>query len=477
VTRVPALFAALVVGLALGAGLHHATGSSAPLTGSDPLVITIVSPAPNSTVTTTTPTLAAEFTDHVAQIDPASVSVFVDGINETATDLVVVTQTSVTYTVPSILRLPDGPNNASITASDVARHSATVFWTFTVAPAPATPFNPLSGVKPTTILLYIGIAAALAGGAVGGYILFLKMTTRFTLRRYFATHPVQKDYLVLYLPIAVAFIVLLVGLSYVLSTPSLPSDAEDYVFIIATFVALTPWGLDARQEMLRVRAFERAFAQFLFEMADAMRGGIDPAKALVELAKTHTNILAKQLRIAADSVRLGRPFEAILREMVAPMRSRLISRYAGLIADASSIGGETATVVYRAAKDMDDFVKIEEEREKQLMLPVAVIYIAFAVLMAVLFSLLYIAPTLGTLNVSFLGLGSPLAGSGSSTATAVPKLAIPVLKERFFELMLINALGTGAIIGAFTEGRARYGILHSLGLVAATAVAFLVLFP
>ena len=108
--------------------------------------------------------------------------------------------------------------------------------------------------------------------------------------------------------------------------------------------------------------------------------------------------------------------------------------------------------------------------------PVAVIYIAFAVLMAVLFALLYIAPTLGTLNVSFLGLGSPLA-SGGSAAPAIPKLTVPEMKERFFELMVINALGTGAIIGAFTEGKARFGLLHSLGLAAATAIAFLVLFP
>jgi len=134
-------------------------------------------------------------------------------------------------------------------------------------------------------------------------------------------------------------------------------------------------------------------------------------------------------------------------------------------------------VVYRAAKDMDDFVKIEEEREKQLTLPVAVIYIAFAVLMAVLFSLLYIAPSLGTLNLSFIGASSPLSSGSATGATVVPKISIPVLTERFFELMLINGLGTGAIIGAFTEGRARYGIVHSLGLVAATAVAFLILFP
>jgi hypothetical protein len=125
---------------------------------------------------------------------------------------------------------------------------------------------------------------------------------------------------------------------------------------------------------------------------------------------------------------------------------------------------------------MDDFVKIEDEREKQLMLPVAVVYIAFAVLMAVLFALIYIAPSLGTLNVNFIGT-NPLSTGGNGGAATVPRLDVGSLKERFFELMIINALGTGAIIGAFTEGQARYGILHSLGLVAATAIAFAIVFP
>jgi len=470
-----AALAVVALLIVLGGTVH---GASAPADStSGPLTLTIVNPLPNSTVGSDTPTILVDYTDSAEPLDPNSVAFFVDGVNVTATNLVVVGATTISYSVPSILKLPNGANNASVSVSDTAGHRATVSWTFAVTPAAASSSSPFAGLNPITILTYLGVAAGLSGAGVGGYILYLKRTTRFTFRRYFATHPVRRTYLVLYLPLGLAFIFVLLGLSYVYSTPGLPSNATDYVLILATFIALTAFGIDARREMLRIRAFERAFAQFLFEMADAMRGGIDPAKALVELAKTHTNILAKHLRIASDSVRLGRPFEAILREMVESMHSRLITRYAGLIADASSIGGETATVVYRAAKDMDDFVKIEEEREKQLMLPVAVIYIAFAVLMAVLFALLYIAPTLGTLNVSFLGLGSPVSSSGAASAAAVPKLSFPLLKERFFELMLINALGTGAIIGAFTEGRARYGILHSLALVGATAVAFLVLFP
>ncbi|HXY47470.1 MAG TPA: type II secretion system F family protein [Thermoplasmata archaeon] len=456
----------LSISQARGASPHEAAG---------PLVITPVSPAPNSTTGSTTPTIVATFTDHVAPVNPSSVLIFVDRDNVTGVESVTVSAAKITYVPPSILALHNGVNNVSITATDTSGNTATVFWNFTVnTNLTSTGPSLFSTVKPATIVFYIAIAAAIAGAIVGGYILFLKQTTRFTFRRYFATHHVERVYLVVYLPCLVAFLVVLISLDYVYNTPGLPPQAPDWVFILGLFVALTAFGVDSRHEMHRTKAYERAFAQFLFELADAMRGGIDPAKAIVELSKTQSNIMSKQLRIAADGIRLGRPFESVLRDMAVPMNSPLINRYASLIADATGVGGEIAIVVYRAAKDMDDFVKIEEEREKQLLLPVAVIYIAFAVLMAVLFALIYIAPDLGHLNINFLGT-NPLSG-GAKAAVSVPSLSEATLKERFFELMLINSLGTGAIIGAFTEGRARYGILHSLALVAATAIAFAIVF-
>ncbi len=468
----------LISALALLAPLGNARPAPS---AAGPILISVVSPTPNSTVYSSTPTIVATYNDlGPGSINPSAVYMLVDGQNITGIQGFNVSTTQVSYTPPTIIALNNSNHSVTVLVSDTAGRSASLTWNFTVntnaAPAP----NPLAGLKITTVLVYMGVGAAIALGAVGGYILFLRQTARFTFRRYFATHPVERNYLVIYIPFAVAFAFVLVGLLYVYSTPGLPSNAVDYVFIIAVFIALTLWGIDSRREMMRIRAYERAFAQLLFEMADAMRGGIDPAKAIVELSKTHTNILRKNLRIAADGVRLGRPFDEVLRDMVAPMRSRLITRYAGLIADATSIGGETATVVYRAAKDMDDFVKIEEEREKKLYLPVAVIYIAFGVLTAVLVALLFIAPELGSININFLSSSHPLSSAGSASSSSVapvPHLAFSALKERFFELMLINALGTGAIIGAFTEGRARYGILHSLALVAGTAMVFAILFP
>lgn len=448
-----------------------ASGTAAP----SPITITPTAPLPGTQEPSSTPTIQASFSDTNGQVVPSSVYVIVGPYNITASTGYTVSATAVTAPVPTILPLKPGLYNVTVGAADASGDATNLTWNFTYNPNASVATAPIFSIKAQTILLYIGIGALVAVAAFTGYIWYLKQTARFAFRKYFATHPVQQEYLVLYIPLIIAFVFVLVALDYVTGTPGLPSYSLDLVFIVAIFIALTAYGIDARRQLGRLRAYERAFAQLLFELADAMRGGLDPAKALIELSKTHTNVLKRPLKIAADGLLLGRRFETVIKDMVAPMKSPLINRYATLISEASDVGGETAIVVYRAAKDMDDFVKIEEERSNQLTLPVAVIYIAFAVLMAVLFALLYIAPELGTLNIGFINGGSnALKGAAGSS---LPRLSVETLHERFFELCIINSLGTGAIIGAFTEGRARYGIVHGLALVAATTVAFLFVFP
>jgi len=467
----------VVAAFATGLGGAETAGTH----GADASVISIipVNPAAGETIRSSTPNISATFSDSVGVIDPSSVIIAVDGTNLTGLDTTKITTAGVSCQIPSILALSNGNHSVYIAASDSSGNHAEYSWGFVVNPSAAPPGS-LSGFNLAGVVVFIAVGAALVGAGVGGYILYLKRTRRFTFRRYFATHPVRREYVVLYVPAVLAFVFILLGLLYVLSTPGLPIFAPEYVVVAGLFIALTLFAVDARRQKQKVRAFERAFSQLLFEMADAMRGGIDPAKAILELSKSSSNTLQKPLRIAADGIRLGRPFDAVLSDMVAPMHSSLVSRYAQLIAEASSVGGETSAVVYRAAKDLDDFIKIEVERGKQLLMPVAVLYIAFGVLAAVLFALLYIAPTLGSINVSFVGtnpLAQPGGGGGSTPGATVPKLDATSLKQRFFDLMLILSIGIGAIIGAFTEGKARYGLLHSLGLMLGTIVAFAIIFP
>lgn len=462
----------VVLVLALGAMAPAARAAGPALT------IVPVNPVPGGSVYTQTPQISVYFSDSAGAVDPTKVLMYVDSLNVTALDTTTITPKGINCTIPALLKLSYGNHTVSVSAVDTLGNRNALSWGFNVSTGGGA-VHPIVTINPTTLLFYIALGASLAAAGFGGFIFYLKQTRRFTFKKYFTLHPVRRGYLVLLIPGLLAFAFVLVALIVTYNSPSYPPNTPDYIVVVGIFIGLTAFAIDARREKQRMRAFERAFAQFLFELADAMRGGLDPAKSIIELSKTTTNILRKPMRVAADNLRLGRSLDEVLKSIAAPMRSPLISRYANLVAEGAAVGGETASVVYRAAKDMDDFIKIEVERVKQLVMPVAVLYIAFAVLMAVLFSLLFIAPSLGTINVSILTRGNFQLGAGGAAASTTTAAKIPpsVLRERFFDLMAINALGTGVIIGAFTEGKAQYGLLHSLALLAGTTFAFAILFP
>ncbi len=456
----------LSVVLVLSAGAAKGAGPA--------LEVVPVSPLPGSTVYNQTPAIVAEFVDNTSTVVQGSIAMIVNGINVAGVEGFFTTATTVQYDVNSLLKLHLGQNNVTVMASDQAGNTANYTWNFSVAVAPPKPFS--IAVNPRVLLLDIGIGVAVFAAAFGATYAYVRETRRFTFRRYFAIHPVERGLLTLAIPLFVAFIFTLVALSYVFSNPSLPWYSTEAVLVAALWIGLTAYAIDARRAMNRIRAYERAFAQFLFELADALRGGLDPAKAITELSKTHVDIMQRPLRVAADGIQVGRPFEEVLRNMAAPMGSTLISRYASLIADASTAGGETAIVIHRAAKDMDDFIKIEFERNNQLSLPIAVLYIAYGITLAVLFSLLYLAPSLGSVNLGLITSGSSALG-GTATTSSVPRLSVAGLRDDFLYLGLIISIGTGAIIGAFTEGKVKYGLLHSLALALATVIAFAIIFP
>jgi flagellar protein FlaJ len=241
--------------------------------------------------------------------------------------------------------------------------------------------------------------------------------------------------------------------------------------VIVIFIAIAPYAIESQIERRLTGKYEKAYAQLLFEIADAMRGGLDPTKAIIELSKTDTSILKKRLKIAADNIRIGRPFHEVMPAMARDIKSELVQRYATIIGETSRIGGDPAIVIHRAAKDLDDFIKINKERRRQLTTQATIVYIAVAVLLIVLYQLIILFPSLGSIDLNLLGT-SNLEKIGPS---AISRMSIIEVKQRFFDLCLINAVGTGTVIGAFIDGHFKYGLIHSLILTAVSAVFFVFL--
>lgn len=436
-----------------------------------PPTITIITPERQATVNTTTPLIEVTYTDEESGIDVTSITFVVDGIDVTSFDETEYDDTSLTYRPPELLRLEDGNHTVQLSVADNEENTQVINWEFYVD----TTLQEIEeeGIDLFTIIYYILLGSIIVFIAFILYILYLKKTKNFTFHKYFIQHPVQKEYIAIYLPLVIAFTFTILSLAYVTSTPDLPQFSLEYVIVIGIFIGVTPYAIDSQLERRLTLKYERAFSQFLFEMADAMRGGLDPTKAIIELAKTETGVLKHHIQRAADNIKLGRPFDEVMGAMVRPIKSDLIQRYARLIGETSKVGGETAQVIHRTAKDMDDFIKINQERRRQLTSQVTTIYIAFAVLLVVLYQLITMFPSLGNIDIGLLGTSDiESAGQGANLGA---QMSVLTMKRRFFHLVLINSFGTGLIIGEFIEGKIKFGLVHSLIMITASVLFFAIL--
>jgi len=459
----------LVIGCLLLLCLAAQTGMAQD---DSPPTVTFVAPGPGNETRNQTPLLIISYSDP-SGINTGSVSLTVDlGVYEadvTEWESTRITESNIIFSYPESNRLDDGNYTVTVSVSDMEGNTASQTWTFyvntTTSPSEETALNLFQ------YAVYALIGAGIGGLALAVYILYLKKTKDFTFRKYFVQHPVQREYLVIYLPAVAALLFVIVGFAFVGSDPSPVSYAYEYVIIAGVLIGIGVYAVDAQLERRRVDKYERAFSQFLFELADVCRGGIDPTKGIIELSKTDTSIIQDHLQRAADSIRIGRPLDEVLQRMVRPMKSDLIRRYTSLIEEAWKTGGDIAPVIYRAAKDMDDFIKIGLERRRQLSIQTVVLYIGFAILLVVLYQLLHMFPQIEGLDITLLTGGPNLEGEASRTAP----VSIGVIRRRFFHLMVIYSLGTGALIGLFTDGKVKYGLIHAIIMTVATVMFFTLL--
>lgn len=417
-------------------------------------------------------TITIEFHENFT-ISPDSVSLNVN--NPSNLDVVQleeqinIEENKITYTPPEILEFEKGNVTCYLELKGTDGTTVLKEWQFKIDPSARV--GEEQGIDIFQIVLYIIIGLIIGFIVFAVYILYLKKTKKFTFRKYFIQHPMQKNYLVIYLPVATAFLFIVFGLAYVTNTYNQPAYSIEYVMVLGLFIGITPLAIDTMIEKSNLKKYERAFSQLLFEMADAIRGGLDPAKAITELSKTDTGIMGDQLDRAAEGIKIGRPFHDVIRRMVKPFKSDLIKRYAKLIGEASKVGGDASLVIYRAAKDMDDFIKVKQDRRRQLTGQVVTIYLAFSVLLVVIYLLLTMFPSMSGIDLGLLYSTSPEEASTSD----IVRMSFATIKERFLHVIILNSIGTGLVIGEFMEGKIKHGLIHIIAMTIVAIVFFIVM--
>jgi len=243
------------------------------------------------------------------------------------------------------------------------------------------------------------------------------------------------------------------------SVSSAPEKQNLYLVIVATpIIALTPYTVYTYRDDRRKRQYEQDFADFLFEMSELVRGGIDPAKAFLTLANGEVGSITKFVKVAAKQMAVGFTFEQALHNLGDSLESDLSKRYIDLVIQASYAGGNVSNLIQQAAVDMGNFLTIDKEKRSGLAQYTVILYTGQVVLvvLAAIMVVQFIPQLSEITQIGSAGLSGFLGQSDIGNVT---------IERDLFFLVTVNGLFGGLIIGKISEGKIKHGIKHSLILM------------
>ncbi len=307
------------------------------------------------------------------------------------------------------------------------------------------------------------------------------------LEKIYSKYNLKKEHIILLLPILIAVILVVVSIlpsgqennGYVSEEGFTNATKEvtitnndqgayknlDQVIIFAVLIAITPYSIDVYLTRKRIRRYEEEYIGFLYELSELLRGGLDPMGAIKEIASPAVetgralHALGPHLKKAAAQIDWGVSFEAVISSMAESLKSPLISRYSKLIVQASRLGAISPAIILKSADDLEKTLQLEHEKEAALKEYLFIIYAAQFILIGLIFLLN------STLLPSILNMFKIGTAGGSPLGLTAPRMNLSNFRTGFFHVIMINALASGIIAGQLTEGRARYGLRHSVILM------------
>ena len=293
------------------------------------------------------------------------------------------------------------------------------------------------------------------------------------------THPTdrllrQPQYsLLLTVPVAIALPVLfvragLVGASVdaVLAEPFRTTAA---LFVVPFLVCAVPLSAFHEYSRHRKRSVAKRLPDALDILASANQMGVRLSEGLGLVSRNVTGPLAVELRHVRNDIEWNNDIRHALRSLADRVEVPQLTRTCKILAEGSRSTGDLYKVLNIAAEDTRHRYRLERDRQQKLNAYTAIVVVGFLVYLAVVV----------IIDQSFLG---PVvqqvadAGAGSETVTqspiAIRGAAIDTYHALFFHSALVQAVGTGLIVGKLTDNRSLSGLKWSVGLVLVALAVF-----
>lgn len=233
--------------------------------------------------------------------------------------------------------------------------------------------------------------------------------------------------------------------------------------IIAVSVGWSQFWIDYLKELKRQKEIELQFLEFMRNLVESVKSGISIPKSIIHVTKKDFGSLNPYLQKLSSQIELGIPIRKALVTFASDTKNSTIKRSVSIIVEAEQSGGDIRDILESVVQSVVNVKKIKEERKASAYSQIVQGYIVFYLFIAIMLALqLWLFPKLSGLTGTLQeGLRGGLITRGGSDFN---------LDTVFFSLIMIQGFFAGIMIGKFSEGTLKNGLIHSLILMTTAAL-------
>lgn len=203
----------------------------------------------------------------------------------------------------------------------------------------------------------------------------------------------------------------------------------------------------------------RFFPQFMRDLVESIRSGMILPQALKSISNNDYGQLSPYIKKLNAQLDWGIPFDKALIKFSKSTHSKLIGRIASTIIESHRFGGNLTDIFESISSTAIEIERLREERKLYINSQLITGYIIFFVFLIVIIGLQkFLVPTLTDVTMEGVNIN--------------PKEMSNQYNEMFRNLIIIQGLFAGLVIGKMAEATIVAGIKHSLVLLVVGIIVY-----
>ena len=280
----------------------------------------------------------------------------------------------------------------------------------------------------------------------------------------------QSPELILY--VSVPIVVAITAVRALLGGPLTLGRAEGLLVQFAV-VVVSSFAIAYEYHRRRIERIEAVVPDFLDRLASVNQAGVAVIRSIDRVRESDLGALNPEIDRLWAELQWGASIETGLKRLEARVQTVTMSRVVALITNAMSASGQIARVLAIAAAQAKADRTLKRERRQEMLVYTIVIYVSFAVFLAIIVALDTVL--LPNLPEAGIGGGGTPAGVPTGGLSGFGDVDVAAYQTVFRHTAYIQALVTGLIAGQMSRGDIRAGAVHATVLLVIAAVTFAVI--